>query len=123
MTDGVAQPRPLTDRERAVLAKLLTVEFPGAADLRAQLPHTRVAGCCTCGCATVTLAVDASVAAPAAVTSGAPVSADVSDDDQDAGIVLLVDDAGYLSCLEIYSIGDPVGEFPAVEWINPYPAR
>lgn len=123
MTGGVSQPRPLTDLERAVLQKLLTVEFPGAGDLRAQLPHALVVGCCTCGCATITLAVDASSAAPAAVTSGAPVSADISDEDQDAGVILLVDNAGYMSCLEVYSIGDPVREFPAVEHINPYPAR
>ena len=123
MTGGISQPRPLTVLERMVLQKLLTVEFAGAGDLRAQLPHTLVVGCCTCGCATITLAVDASSAAPAAVTSGAAVSAGITDEEQDAGVVLLVDDAGYMSYLEVYSIGDPVREFPAVEDINPYPAR
>jgi len=41
-----------------------------------------------------------------------------------AGIVLLVDGEGYLSCLEVYSIGDePVRRIPAAEQINVSPQR
>jgi hypothetical protein len=58
-------------------------------------------------------------AAPAPVLSGAPVSADLSDGEHYAGIVLLVDDEGYLSCLEVYAIGDePVRQLPLAEQIN-----
>jgi hypothetical protein len=56
------------------------------------------------------------------VLSDAPVSADLSDGEFYAGVVLLVDGEGYLSCLETYSIGDePVRQFPPVEQINARP--
>lgn len=114
-------PRPLSDIERGVIARLLSVPFPGRDELCAQLPFTIVGGRCSCGCATVNLAVDRA-AAPAVVLSGAPVSADLSDGEYYAGIVLLVDGEGYLSCLEVYSIGDePVRQLPPVEQINARP--
>jgi len=37
-------PRPLNPAERAVLEHLLSAEFDGAAELRAQLDRTEVAG-------------------------------------------------------------------------------
>lgn len=77
---------------------------------------------CGCGCATVSLSVDTNAAGPAPVTSGAPVSADISGGDQYVGIVLLVHD-GYLSYLEVYSIGEPVRLLPPVEEIRPRPTR
>lgn len=43
--------RPLSDRERKVLAALLSVDFPGVAELRAQLQSARVAGSRTSGTA------------------------------------------------------------------------
>ncbi|MDG9678941.1 hypothetical protein [Micromonospora sp. DH14] len=116
-------PRPLSDVERDVIARLLSVPFPGRDELRAQLPFTTVAGCCGCGCVSVNLAVDR-VAAPATVLAAAPVSADISDDELYAGIVLLVDAEGYLCCLEVYSIGDePVRRLPPVEQINARPQK
>jgi hypothetical protein len=120
MTDG-DMPRPLSDIERGVIARLLAVPFPGRDELRAQLPFATVGGQCSCGCATVNLAVNRAVA-PAPVLSGAPVSADISDGEFYAGIVLLVDGEGYVSCLEVYSIGDePVRQFPPAEQINARP--
>ncbi|WP_444951056.1 hypothetical protein [Micromonospora ureilytica] len=99
---GDDTPRPLSDIERDVIARLLCVPFPGRDELRTQLRFATVeGGCgCGCGCVTVNLAVDR-VAAPATVMSGAPVSADISDDEFYAGIVLLVDGEGYLCCLEV----------------------
>lgn len=44
-------PRPLTDRERAVLDALLAVEFPGVETLRAQA--VEVVGVCGCGCPSI----------------------------------------------------------------------
>lgn len=114
-------PRDLTPTEYAGLDKLLSVAFPGSEQLRAQLPHTVVAGRCECGCATVSLQVDATAAAPAPVVCGAPVSADISEGDQYAGAVVLVS-AGYLSYLEVYSIGEPIRSLPASEKIHPRPA-
>jgi len=52
----------------------------------------------------------------------APVSADISVGGQYAGITLLVAD-GYLSYLEVYSIGEPVRRLPPLEVIHPRPAR
>lgn len=117
-------PRPLSDNERAVVARLLSVPFPGRDELRAQLSFTTVEGRCGCGCATVDLAVERGTAAPAPVLSSAPVSADLSDGEYYAGIVLLVDDEGYLSCLEVYAIGDePVRQLPLADQINARPQR
>lgn len=120
MTGG-DMPRPLSDIERGVIARLLAMSFPGRDELRAQLPFAIIVGQCGCGCATVNLAVDRA-AAPAPVLSGAPVSADISDGEFYAGIVLLVDGEGYLSCLEVYSIGDePVRRLPPAEQIKARP--
>ena len=116
-------PRPLTDTERAVIERLLSVSFPGRDELLAQLPHVTVEGRCGCGCVTVNLAVDRA-AAPAPVLSSAPVSADLSDGEDYAGIVLLVDGDRYLSCLEVYSMGnEPVRQLPPAERINPVPRQ
>jgi hypothetical protein len=52
MTGG-DMPRPLSDIERGVIARLLAVPFPGRDELRAQLPFATVGGQCGCGCATV----------------------------------------------------------------------
>jgi hypothetical protein len=46
-------PRPLTDREQAVLNALLTVDFDGAERLRAQAVGARVFAGCDCGCPSI----------------------------------------------------------------------
>jgi hypothetical protein len=46
-------PRPLTDRERAVLTALLAVDFDGVEQLRAQAAEPRVLGGCDCGCPSI----------------------------------------------------------------------
>jgi hypothetical protein len=45
--------RPLTERERAVLDHLLSVEFPGVEDLRAQAVNAMVVDVCACGCPSI----------------------------------------------------------------------
>ncbi|MEV6812584.1 hypothetical protein [Micromonospora sp. NPDC051296] len=118
---GDEAPRPLSDVERSVIERLLSVPFPGRDELRAQLPFVTVRRRCGCGCVTVDLAVDRA-AVPASVESSTPVSADISEGEFYAGIVLIVDGEGYLSCLEAYAIGDePVRQFPPVEQINARP--
>jgi hypothetical protein len=47
------EPRPLTERERAVLDALLSAEFDGVAELRAQAAGVVVVGGCTCGCPSI----------------------------------------------------------------------
>jgi hypothetical protein len=47
------EPRPLTERERAVLDALLSVEFEGVEELRAQAADVVVVGRCTCGCPSI----------------------------------------------------------------------
>ena len=50
-------PRPLISDEHAALDLLLSVDFDGATDLRAQARDATVVGRCDCGCPTVDLAV------------------------------------------------------------------
>ncbi|MEH1166849.1 hypothetical protein V6V47_15835 [Micromonospora sp. CPCC 205539] len=115
-------PRPLRQPERAVIERLLAVPFPGRDELLAQLGHTVVDGGCRCGCATINLSVERSAAAPAPVVTTAPVSADLGEGDSYAGVILLVRD-GFLSCLEVYSIDEPVRSLPPADTIRPRPAR
>ncbi len=46
-------PRPLTARERDVLAALLSADFPGAAGLRKEADAVLVVGACGCGCPSI----------------------------------------------------------------------
>ncbi|WP_189335430.1 hypothetical protein [Actinoplanes ianthinogenes] len=46
-------PRALTERERAVLDALLTVDFEGVEELRRQAAEARVVGECGCGCPSI----------------------------------------------------------------------
>ena len=45
--------RPLTVRERDVLAVLLSVEFDGVERLRREADSARVVGACGCGCPSI----------------------------------------------------------------------
>jgi hypothetical protein len=106
--------RPLTASERGILDLLLTQDFEGVDALRAQVPHVSVVGRCTCGCATVDLAVDKGRCKPAPSYSRPILSeAQVVDDDKEplGGVIAFLDD-GYLSMLEIYSYGDPIPKWP-----------
>ena len=60
-------PRALSDREADTLAFMLSAEFPGDAALRGQVEQAIVVEQCTCGCATIDLAIpdDAPVAVDA----------------------------------------------------------
>ena len=104
--------RALNADEKRVLDVLLTLEFAGASKLRDQLPHTRVVGRCTCGCATVDLSVDKSKAPPAPLVRGRPIPVEgvvVGSDRQPIGGVIVFLDEGYLSMLEVYAFGnDPI---------------
>ena len=51
--------RSLTTAERAVIERLLSVEFREVEHFRAQVPAIEVTHECTCGCGTITFKVDA----------------------------------------------------------------
>lgn len=109
------EPRSLSGAERLVLDTLLAPDFPGAAELRAQLARVQVIGTCDCGCPTVDLAVPPDVD-PSPVKTRArlvPVEGRVKPvaGEPPGDIILFVDD-GRLSCLEYVSYDDP----SPVEW-------
>src|SRR5687767_5478014 len=112
-------PRPLSAPERAALEALLGhADFPGRDALREQLGSTTVVGHCSCGCATVDLAVDPAAPAAPDARSPIPTDADVLGDDGEpvGGVIVFVDDAGYLSMLEVYAYGEqPIAPFPGPE--------
>jgi hypothetical protein len=115
-------PRALTTREREVLSLLLPRD--GFADVdvyRAQLDDATVTGGCSCGCATICLAIGSE--APRATPAGPHPSLlaieahgkDPSDPNLPVGIILFAKN-GALDSLEIVYFGDtPPKEFPATE--------
>lgn len=109
------EPRPLNADERRVLDLLLTQDFAGAPELRAQVDHAQVIGGCSCGCASVDLEVDrADCECATDARSPIPSEAQVVDnagDPQGGALVFLKD--GYLASLEIYSYADPIPSWPA----------
>jgi hypothetical protein len=105
---GSSGPRPLTQDARALLHALLAHDFPGAAELRAQVDRATQAPGCTCGCGTLDLHVPSDV--PTASSGGAaPVEGTViGADGRPAGGVLLFVEDGRLSRLDVTSHGDPL---------------
>jgi hypothetical protein len=109
--------RPLSETERQVLGAMLALDFPGAPELRAQVPSTVVSGQCKCGCPSVDLVVEGDLPL-AAVTSRTPVEAEV-DGVIGGGLIVFVDD-GRLSGLEFYSAEDSTpSQFPDLDRIRP----
>lgn len=93
-------PRSLTDRERAVLDLLLSVDFPGVLALRAQARGVRAER----EGVVIDLVVDAALPR-ATVASRTPVQAAVDGAGHRGGLVLFVDD-GRLSALEHWWVTD-----------------
>ncbi|WP_179082381.1 hypothetical protein [Streptomyces rectiverticillatus] len=101
---------PLPPAALATLEALLAGPDPVISALRAQIPYTRVASGCDCGCATLDLTVDRTAVAPvpAATTPAAEAWYEVP---ENAGVMVFARD-GYLSLLEIYTSADPIGTWP-----------
>ncbi|HXT85847.1 MAG TPA: hypothetical protein VN745_02375 [Verrucomicrobiae bacterium] len=92
--------RPLKADERKLLEFMLSAEFPGRDELLLQMDSLRVTRECECGCGTVNLEANASVAR-AICREPIPVEA------RGAGVdVLLFVRKGLLACLEIVDHGD-----------------
>ena len=99
---GTTDPsRELRADERAVLQKLLSVDFPGVGELRLQIPHTRVRDECGCGCPSVVFTVDKTAAPPAAVETNIPVEGFVRPGRKTAVSAMLFVWEGYLHELEV----------------------
>jgi hypothetical protein len=54
----VRQHRPLSDHERAIIERLLSLDFPDVEYFRRQVPAITVTGRCPCGCGTIQFAID-----------------------------------------------------------------
>jgi hypothetical protein len=115
---------PLTERERSLLEALLSQEFAGSRELLAQVAVAEAQSGCDCGCGTISLRVN-EARAPAATVTGAlaPGEAEVvsAEGDSVGGLIVFVHH-GYLSCLEIYTWGEPA-PLPSPERIRPYVIR
>jgi hypothetical protein len=99
--DMIPVKRPLREEERALLDFLLSADFPGRDQLRAQGQVVTVAGECECGCGTIEFQVEASCAA-ARLEKPIPIEAY-----RDALDVLLFTREGFLEMLEIVFYADP----------------
>lgn len=95
-----------------MIALLRHRPFPGRDELLAQVGGAWVTEGCSCGCATVSLEVDAEW--PSSPFSGVvPAEAEVlaAEPEDTAGVLLMAHD-GRLSLLEIWWIDTPVPEMP-----------
>ena len=112
-------PRPMTPAERAALEKVLSIDFVGVEQLRAQVESALVVSRCDCGCPTFDLAVAAS--APKAQVERSPVPSELRDNslEQPGEVILFVED-GYLRSLEYVSpTGTPPAEWPDADTLDP----
>ena len=109
-SEPFSEPRPLIEPERRTLNAMLGLEFPGVAELSAQLGDVRVLGKCHCGCPTVDLLVSSEVPPSGVATLSClvPVLGLVLpiDEDETREILVHVDD-GRLSRLAYVSSEDP----------------
>lgn len=107
--------RDLSDIERRVLNRLLSVDFPGVEALRVQVEKIQGAEPnCSCGCPSITPIVDRNAAPAAPGRSTLPV--ELVEVSRPAGIVrsvmVFVDDDGYLGNLECVYYDDSRAEWP-----------
>jgi hypothetical protein len=111
----VVDARPLTTLERATLLRLTEPGlFDGVAEYREQVDHAMVVGRCDCGCPTIDLAIDRSVAprSPRAGTPLLPVEGDLGEGDDHMQLICFAPD-GWLQTLELlYAAPPPPAAFP-----------
>jgi hypothetical protein len=117
---AIDRARQLTPAEGAVLALLLSVEFPGVDALRVQAGSATVVGGCNCGCPSIAIAVPDNAPLALGLTSRlAPAEGVVSPQGHDVPgeIILFVDD-GRLSYLEYVYYEAPPSEWPSLDRIS-----
>ena len=109
-------PRPLSERERSVLTALLVPDFPGADELRAQLPGTVVTGG---RCPQIDLAVPQDVPRSPAADGCLPVQGNVDTAEHAVQQIILFVRDGRLDSLETWWIdGDAPSEWPPVDHLE-----
>ena len=114
-------PRPLSEREVAILDLMLGVDDPRLDALREQSQAVRATWECTCGCATINLGVDQSRARPATGLCSPVTEARhraTYDTDEFCELILFLQD-GWLSSLELVWYANPIPEFPPVDDFEP----
>ena len=121
MADEDGYPRPLTEREAAVLQFLLSVDAPGVNALRQQASVASVVARCPCGCATISLSVDRSLAPQSSIRRSPAIDTQrpLTDDLGEANDLLLFLDDGWLESVEIVYYGEPPPEFPSPDVFLP----
>ncbi|HQA78132.1 MAG TPA: hypothetical protein PLL50_07225 [Propionicimonas sp.] len=110
--------RSMTGVERAVLDRMLSVEFVGVDVLRSQAEQiVSVAPGCVCGCPTIELVVNRD-GVPTA-TGWSRIPAELQEMERSDGIprsvLCFVDREGYLSNLECVYYDEPQGEWPLLQ--------
>lgn len=110
--------RPLTSAEAAALNFMLSAEFPGVEELRAQAPTARVIRRCGCGCPTVDLAVDETSTHPALEAIPGVVATAESHDPSCTHLMLWVE-GDHLASLELAWLDGPPSEFPPPDAFDP----
>jgi hypothetical protein len=125
MSDSSEFPRPLSHREAAVLAFMLSPDDPRLEPLRRQAEAVTVTGNWGC-CATIDLWVDRSraIAAPSLcspVTETATIEKAPAERYHD--LLLFLDDEGWLETLEIVHYAGSPMEFPPAEDFEPPQVR
>ena len=110
-------PRALSAHEEDVLDFMLRVDDSRVDPLRRQRESVLVTGMCSCGCASIYLAVDREHATAADLCTQ-PIEADLTKAARELigpreayGLLLFLKD-GWLSKLEIWWIDNPPPEFP-----------
>ena len=110
--------RAISNAEQRILSRLLSVDFEGVQELRAQATHiSSVESNCTCGCSSITPKIDRSLAPPASGPRILP--AELQELDRPNGIertvICFLDDDGYLANLECVFYDDAVDEWPEAD--------
>jgi hypothetical protein len=112
--------RLMTKAERDVLTEMLSRDFAGAAELRAQLAVALVESSCSCGCGSIGFVFDSGTEVPLSdAPNPVPVTATIlaEDGSETGGLVLLVRD-GLLSDADVYTYFEPLPwpEMATIRW-------
>lgn len=110
--------RPISEAEQRILSRLLSVEFEGVQELRAQATHiSSVESNCTCGCPSITPNIDRSLAPPATGPRILPVELLELErsDGLERTVICFLDEHGYLANLECVFYDDAVDEWPEAD--------
>jgi hypothetical protein len=114
------EPRSLHASERVVLDALLSNEFVGAVELRAQMDTAMVVGQCDCGCPTIDIESRGDPAVALRDARLAPVELRVmtAGEEPPGEVVLFLTD-GRLSSLEyVFYSDEPPGAWPTRDYLE-----